>query len=229
MQLKLNIDPKTKLYILLALYVGSLYGSNLLGGKLMPVGFGQRGLTVSIVMLPFLFLITDIVGEVYGRGEAKRFVNIGFFSLIVLFLWQLFSIAVPAAVPTPWYIEFNKAYDIIFGLSLTFTIASLIAYIIGQHIDVFIYQTLKRIHGTRLLWLRNNISTAIGQFVDASMWTYIAFIPKLADGTYTFITLFSIVVLPYWFSRFLLGLLHTPLCYLGVWWLRGKKSAKSPS
>lgn len=217
------MDRKNKLYLLLGLYVGSLYASNLLGGKLMPIGFGDRGLTVSIVMIPFLFLITDIVGEVHGKKEARRFVNVGLITLTVLFIWQLFSTAVPGAVPSPWYNEYNAAYSTVFGLSITFTIASLIAYLVGQHIDVHVYHMIKKAFGKKRLWLRNNVSTAVGQFVDASMWTYLAFAPLLFDGTYNILSLFSIVVLPYWLSRCVLGFLHTPLCYVGVRWLRGGK------
>ena len=228
MKLFRAMDSTTKIYILLGLYVGSLYASNLLGGKLMPIGFGSRGLTVSIIMLPFLFLITDIVGEVYGRKEANRFVYVGFFSLVVLFLWQLFSIAVPGAVPTPWYNTFNEAYGVVFGLSLTFTIASLIAYITGQYIDVMVYQAMRRGNPNRLMWLRNNVSTAVGQFVDAALWTLIAFAPKISDGSFTLLTIFSIIIIPYWLSRCVLAALQTPLCYVGVWWLRcGAKPGKA--
>jgi queuosine precursor transporter len=215
-----EMDRQTKLYVLLGLYIGALYASNLLGGKLMPIGFGGRGLTVSIIMLPFLFLITDIVGEVYGRKEAKRFVNVGLISLVILIVWQIFAVNVPGAVPTPWYNEYNSAYKTIFGLSITFTVASLIAYIIGQHIDVWTYFFIKKLTGKRQLWLRNNLSTAVGQLIDASLWTLIAFSPKLLDGTYTFFTIYAIVIIPYWLSRILMAALQTPLCYLGVWWLK---------
>ena len=215
------MDKQTKLSILLALYVGSLYASNLLGGKLMPFYlFGPRGLSVGIMMLPFLFLITDIVGEVYGKKEAKRFVTAGFISLIVLLAWQLFSISVPAAVPTAWYEIFNPAYQTVFGLSLTFTIASIIAFVIGQHIDVNVYHFVKKLMHNRSLWIRNNISTAIAQFTDAFIWTTIAFIPRMIAGTYTMASLFSIVIIPYYLARLVMGIFHTPLCYLGVWWLK---------
>jgi uncharacterized PurR-regulated membrane protein YhhQ (DUF165 family) len=65
----------------------------------MPVGFGDRGLTVSIIMFPFLFLITDIVGEVMGRKKAGEFVKIGLISLALVLLFQLFALSVPAAIP----------------------------------------------------------------------------------------------------------------------------------
>jgi queuosine precursor transporter len=217
------MEKQTKLYVLLGLYVGSLYASNLLGGKLMPFYlFGPRGLSVGIMMLPFLFLITDIVGEVYGKKEAKKFVTVGLVSLLVLLAWQFFSISVPAAVPSEWYNAFNPAYQTVFGLSLTFTIASIIAFIIGQHIDVAIYHFIKKLMHKRSLWIRNNISTAIAQFMDAFIWTTIAFIPRMMAGTYTLASLFTIVIIPYYLARLVMGIFHTPLCYLGVWWLNKK-------
>lgn len=217
----MKFDPKTKLYILLALYIGSIYGSNLLGGKLMPLGFGSRGLTVAIVMLPFLFLVTDIVGEVYGKKEARRFVTIGFFSTILLLAWQLFSISVPSFAPSEWYTTtYYPAYSTIFNLSLTFTIASLIAYLISNHLDVTIYQAMKKLNPNRLIWLRNNISTTIGQLVDASIWYLIAFSPQLLNGNIPVQIMIFKMIIPYWFARFIIGILHTPLCYLGVWWLK---------
>jgi hypothetical protein len=227
MGFKFELDKTTKLYILLALYVGSIYGSNLLGGKLMPLGFGKRGLTVSIIMLPFLFLVTDIVGEVYGKKEARRFVNIGFFSALLLLLWQIFSISMPAFSPSEWYKStYYPAYNTIFGLSLTFTIASLIAYMVSNHIDVTIYQAMKKISPKKLIWLRNNVSTIIGQLVDATLWYLIAFSPQLFSKTIPFNTMIFAMIIPYWFARVILGIVQTPLCYLGVWWLRGKRARK---
>ena len=115
-----TFDKESKLYLLLGLYVGALYAANLLGGKLMPIGFGDRGLSVSIVTFPFLFLITDIVGEVYGKKKAQQFVQIGLITLVVLLIWQIFSVSVPFASPNPWYEEiFNPAYPTIFELSIT--------------------------------------------------------------------------------------------------------------
>jgi hypothetical protein len=217
----LKLDKKTKLYVLFALYVGSIYGANLLGGKLMPIGFGSRGLTVSIIMLPFLFLVTDVVGEVYGRKEARRFVNIGFFSAVLLLFWQLFSISVPSFSPSEWYSStYYPAYSTVFGLSLTFTIASLVAYMVSNHIDVTIYQAMRKVSPKRLIWLRNNVSTAVGQLIDATLWYLIAFSPQLFGGAIPLDAMVFNMILPYWFARLVLGVFHTPLCYLGVWWLR---------
>lgn len=213
-------SKETKLMVLLGLYISALCASNLLGGKLMPIGLGGRGLTVSIIMFPFLFLITDIVGEVYGRAKAKQFVNIGLLTLAVLLAWQLFAVTIPGAVPVDWYENYNAAYSTIFSLSITFTIASIMAFFFGQYVDVFIYHAMRKIHKGKLIWLRNNVSTIIAQFVDSTIWVFIAFFPTLIEGTFTPISLFTIVVLPYWGAKVIIAMIDTPLIYLGVRWLK---------
>jgi len=219
--MNLTLDKETKLYLLLGLYVGALYAANLLGGKLLPIGFSNRGLSVSIVTFPFLFLITDIVGEVYGKKQARKFVTVGLLSLIVLLIWQLFSVAAPAAAPLEWYeTTFNPAYNVIFELSISFTIASILAFFFGQWVDVWTYHIFKKKHQGKRMWIRNNVSTIVGQFVDTNIWVFIAFIPLLLDGVYDPFTLFSVVVLPYWLAKVVFAFLDTPLCYLGVRWLR---------
>lgn len=216
----MKLDKQTKINILLGLYVLALAASNLLGGKLMPIGFGGRGLTVSIVMFPFLFLITDIVGEVEGKKKAAQFVKVGLISLIVLLLFQFFSLSVPGAVPNDWYNTFNDAYKTVFSLSLTFTIASIAAFFFGQYVDVFVYHFIKKKQKGKMMWVRNNVSTIIGQFVDTSLWTLIAFSPKLFDGTFTIISIYSIIIIPYWLAKVIVAILDTPLIYLGVRYLK---------
>ena len=223
--MKFSMDKEMKLYLLLGFYVGALYAANLLGGKLMPIGFGDRGLSVSIVTFPFLFLITDIVGEVYGKPKAQRFVQIGLIALVVLLIWQIFSVAVPAATPNPWYEDvFNPAYPVIFELSISFTIASILAFFFGQYVDVFTYHLIKKKQKGKMMWVRNNVSTIVGQFIDTNLWVFIAFSPKLLDGSFEALTLFSVVVIPYWLAKVVFAVLDTPLCYIGVRWLRGPQT-----
>ena len=223
---KIKMDKESKLFLLLGLYVGALYAANLIGGKLMPIGFGERGLSVSIVTFPFMFLITDIVGEVYGKKKAQKFVQVGLLALIILLIWQIFSVSVPAAAPNPWYeTTFNPAYPVIFSLSISFTIASILAFFFGQYVDVFTYHFIKKKQKGKKMWLRNNVSTIVGQFIDTNIWVFIAFLPNLFAGTMEAMLLFSSIVIPYWLAKVVFAFLDTPLLYLGVRWLRGKQPA----
>lgn len=215
-----KMKQEQKLNLLIGLYVGALFASNLLGGKLMPIGFGDRGLTVSIIMFPLLFLITDVVGEVYGRKKANEFVKIGLISLLFLLAWQLFAISVPGAVPNEWYATFNESYRNVFGLTISFTIASIIAFLFGQYTDVLIFHVMKKFQKGKMMWLRNNVSTFFGQFIDSSVWAFIAFFPLLLNGTFTFFSLYGIVIIPYWLAKVIVAMIDTPLAYLGVKWLK---------
>ncbi|MBL7054400.1 queuosine precursor transporter, partial [Candidatus Woesearchaeota archaeon] len=143
----------------------------------------------------------------------------GLIALIVVLLWQVFSLAVPGAVPNEWYTTFNSAYKTVFGLSVSFTIASILAFFFGQYVDVAIYHTFRKKYKGRLIWLRNNVSTMVGQFVDSSIWVLIAFSPKLFDGTFTIFSIYSVIIIPYWLAKVVVAILDTPLIYAGKRWL----------
>ena len=87
----------TKLYrkrdFLFALFVSSMVMVNTLGTKIISI-VGIR-VSVGIFFVPVLFLVTDIIGEVFGRAEASRFVNMATIMLVVLFVMMGICIAVP--------------------------------------------------------------------------------------------------------------------------------------
>lgn len=218
--IKLKMKKDEKLYLLLGLYIGALYAANLLGAKLIPLGFGGRGISVSIIMFPFLFLITDIVGEVYGKKKAESFVKIGLLSLLVLLIWQLVAVSIPGAIPNPWYESFNAAYSTVFSMTIGFTIASIVAFFLGQKVDLFVFHFFKNKWKGKKLWLRNNMSTIIAQFIDTSVFMIIAFFPRLLDGSFGFFSMYSKMIIPYWLAKIIVAGLDTPLCYVGVKWLK---------
>src|SRR4029079_16358323 len=84
-----------KILICLTLYITSLFAANTLGIKLMPFLFGTH-LSVAVFSFPIVFIMTDVIGEVYGKKMAKNFVIAGLVS-IVLFLFYSFLSAL-----TPW-------------------------------------------------------------------------------------------------------------------------------
>ena len=84
----------TKIGIALAIYLTSLVAANTLGLKLMPFLFGSL-LSVAVFSFPFVFLMTDIVGEVYGKSVARMFVLAGFVTTALFILFSVISLAVP--------------------------------------------------------------------------------------------------------------------------------------
>ncbi|MEI8230717.1 MAG: queuosine precursor transporter [Candidatus Peregrinibacteria bacterium] len=195
----------------LMLYITALTASNTLGIKLMPFLFGTH-LSAAIFVFPVVFIMTDVIGEVYGKATARMFVATGFGSLIFFLAANVLSNIMPVSPD----FTMAAAYSQIFGLSVRFTIASLAAYIIGEYQDVFSFFFLKARFGSRYFWLRSNLSNLWGQLIDTAVWSTIAF-----AGVYPVRTIVMIGI-PWWLFKFGMGVAYTPLSYLGIWLLRRK-------
>jgi len=183
----------------------------------MPFIFDTH-LSAAIFAFPIVFLMTDVIGEVYGKIMARKFVLMGFTSLVIFLFFNLIANLLPAS---PDFYQ-KEAYNQIFGLSLRFTIASLAAYIIGEYQDVFSFFFLKAKLGGKLFWLRSFFSNLWGQFLDSAIWFAIAFY-----GIYPFKTI-VLIMIPWWLFKVAMGLAYTPLSYLGIYWLRGKNNDQIP-
>ena len=197
---------------LFALFIASMVIVNVLGTKITTIA-GVR-VSVGIFFMPLLFLITDIVGEVYGRKEATLFVNYGTVMLVFLFLMMNLCIAVKPN--ESWHLQ--PEYKAVFGSSLRMTLASLISFVISQHVDVFLFDFWKKVTKGKHLWIRNNASTITSQLFDTILFDFIAF--WHINETYTAGFLFTIII-PYWLFKVVFALLDTPFCYWGVRWLSG--------
>jgi len=202
-----------KLQILYAIFIGLLVGVNLLGGKITTL-FGIS-VSVGIFITPLLFLITDIVEEVHGRKTVNYFIIGGCISLFLVLLYTLFFVNLS---PNERYL-YNEEYKIIFGSSVRMIIASIISFFISQTHDALSFDYLKKKTNGKALWLRNNISTIISQFIDTSIFMMIAFYKLTPKFTLSFIIE---LIIPYYLFKVLFAFLDTPFVYLGVKWLKIK-------
>src|SRR3990167_8096885 len=95
-----NLWP-TRLLVALAIYITSLIAANTLGIKLMPFLFGTH-LSVAVFSFPVVFLMTDVIGEVYGKHIAKMFVWAGLVSTALFIAYTIASLAAPWADAAHW-------------------------------------------------------------------------------------------------------------------------------
>ena len=170
-------------------------------------GFEQ---TLGNVLFASTFLITDILSENEGKKEANKAVNIGIFAAVFMVamtqIWLLFT---PSA--SDWAFPSVKT---LFSVTPRLLAASLLALIISQKLDVFLYhkwwELTERISGDKkaFLWLRNNGSTLVSQIVNTLVFNLVAF-----AGIYNTSTLISIVVSSY-LIYFFTSLLDTPFVYI---------------
>jgi queuosine precursor transporter len=156
-----------RIYLILgALFIASLIVSNLIFQKFFFwdfFGLYTFELSVGILPYPITFLITDIISEIYGKRKANAIVTAGifasFFSLVIVYVAD----AVPA---TEWSPIDDKLFTDVFGATAIAVLASMMAYLLAQYIDIQLFHFWKRLTKGRHLWLRNNCSTFLSQFVD---------------------------------------------------------------
>jgi len=188
-----------------ALFVGLLIISNIISVKLFNLG-SLAILPAAAIVYVFTYPITDIIGEVYGKDAARKTVNAGFLTQLIVSIFVFISIQLP---PAPFF-EFQNQFEIILGGSFRVMIASLTAYFISQNLDVVIFHKLKDKHGSKKLWLRNNTSTMLSQLIDTIVFITIAFY-----GVMPISALIGLVITQYVF-KFLVSIIDTPFVYLLV-------------
>jgi uncharacterized integral membrane protein (TIGR00697 family) len=210
----LKLEAEQKVQILLGVFIGAIVTANLMGTKI--ADFGLFAASVGIFMYPITFLVTDIVADVYGKKKVKGFIVAGFLVNVMLFLMIMLSVWLP---PASRYAS-NEAFLEVFNPSLRIVAASLVAFLIAQIHDVMSFEFMKKKTGGRFLWLRNNASTIVSQFIDTTIFMFIAFYMVAPKFTADFIFM---LIIPYWLVKVLVALLDTPFVYLGVWWLKGKR------
>lgn len=206
-----------KLDILLALYITSLIAAELLGSKIITL-LGAN-ISVGIIAFPITFLINDIVTEIAGKERARHFVRTGLGMLVLLFGLVLLARALP---PASFY-SHNDAYDTVFANSLRVILASLSAFIVSELLDIAIFSNIRK-RLKKFFWLRVNVSNIISQFIDTTIFMFIAF--YMVTSAYNLDKMVALI-LPYWGLKILFSFVQTPLAYLGVYWLRRGEKEKT--
>ena len=201
-----------KLLLALTIYLTSLFAANTLGLKIMPFIFDSH-LSVAIFSFHFVFLATDVIGEVYGKRIAKMFVLAGFISILIFIAYSFISLAMPWSPDGEWA---KEGYNQIFGISARISFASLMAFIVAEYQDVLSFFFFREKLGIKTFWLRSLFSNIWSQLLDSVIFMVIAF-----AGIYSTETLISIII-TWWLYKVAMGALYTPLSYAGIYLLKDK-------
>jgi len=165
--------------ILAGLFLGSMTMLNILGvSRFLDMSVTVFGveipllLAVGVLPYPITFLCTDFISELYGRKRASFvvWIGLGLNLWVVAFLWLGGALPPTPSLDPITGLPPTDAYDFPFYrirmLTMGAVVASMIAYLAAQMCDVFLFHFWKRLTRGRHLWLRNNGSTVVSQFVD---------------------------------------------------------------
>ena len=180
-------------------------------------------LTAGVIIWPVVFLTTDVINEYFGKRGVKRISYIAVASIayafIVIYIITLlppagFWLEVNQADPDGNQFNIDYAFRIIFRQGLGIIVGSLVAFLLGQLLDVFIFQRLRKLTGQKMIWLRATGSTLVSQFIDSFVVLFIAFYFLAPEGSrWSMPQVLSVGVINYIY-KFGVAILLTPVIYL---------------
>lgn len=208
-----DVSGMNPYYILLGVFISCLVIAQFLATKLTYIQlphFGRVIFPAGVLAYALTYLCTDVISEVWGRHRATATVIVGFIaSLIALIL-----VWIAIHLPTLGGGEEPGSFDEIANKIIRVIVASMSAYLISQFNDVWLFHTLKRITRGKALWMRNLVSTSVSQFIDSSVFIFLAFYGDMGLGV-----IWSLIIGQF-AIKFLIAVLDTPLVYLFVWLIR---------
>ncbi|HXH18439.1 MAG TPA: queuosine precursor transporter [Chitinophagales bacterium] len=185
-------------------------------------------LTAGVLLWPFVFILTDVINEYYGRRGVRllSFLAAG----LISYSFLMFYMGIHTA-PAEWWpqshigsqlsaeqqeairskvSDYNFAYRLVFGQGLWIIIGSLTAFLIGQLVDVTVFHRVKRLTGEKSIWLRATGSTLVSQFIDSFVVLLIAFY----IGAEWDLRLVLAIGVKNYIYKFVMAIVLTPLIYL---------------
>lgn len=216
-----------RIYLFLgALFITSLVVSNLIFQKFFywyPFDikiFGANLFEISVGILPYpiTFLITDLISEIYGKKRANDIVIAGIFASLFSVILILVADYVPALSNSPIN---DSTFTNVFSKTIVAVGSSMLAYLFAQFIDIKIYHFWKKTTKGKHLWLRNNFSTWLSQFIDTfSIITLLCYFKVLPWDSFT-----GLLISGFLF-KVLIAFFDTPFLYLGVYLFRKRFNLK---
>ena len=176
-------------------------------------------LTAGVIIWPVVFLTTDVINEYFGEEGVKKisFLTAGFIAYMFIVIFLVTNLS-----PAAFWLDLNNvdyagnsfnidfAFRKIFRQGLGIIIGSLVAFLIAQLLDVFIFQRLRGLTGHKMVWLRATGSTLISQFIDSFVVLGIAF---YVFGNWNMEQIISVGIMNYIY-KFAVAVILTPLIYL---------------
>jgi len=176
-------------------------------------------LTAGAVIWPVVFITTDLINEYFGKKGVRKisFLTAALITYVFVVISLVTALApadfwleVNASMPDGSSFDINYAFNTIFRQGLGIIFGSLTAFLLGQLIDVYVFQKLRAVTGPKMIWLRATGSTLVSQFIDSFVVLGIAF---YVFGNWSISQIAAVGLINYVY-KFTVAMALTPLLYL---------------
>ena len=190
--------------------------------KIIPF-YEPSPIALGTILFASTFLCTDILSEYYGKEKARKNVLIGFCSFFLMTILMLVTIGIQPA-EDEWVSMVQESLAILFTPMTSIFVASMIAYLISQYFDIWFFSYLKEISSNKLLWLRNNVSTAVSSLIDNTIFSIFAWI-ILNPNPFPLSDVIMTFILGVYLLRVFIAILDTPFIYLAKYFIPEEKNS----
>jgi hypothetical protein len=180
--------------------------------------FGETNsfsMTAGVILWPFVFIMTDIINEYFGKEGVRKLSYLTVIMLIYSFVMVRVAMGLIGADfwigsgSNKGIADMSSAYNSVFGAGLMIIIGSLVAFLVGQMVDAFIFTKIKDKTNNKFIWLRATGSTVVSQFIDSYVVLIIAF---YIGGTFSFKQVMAIGTINYIY-KLTMSIVLLPLLY----------------
>jgi uncharacterized integral membrane protein (TIGR00697 family) len=181
-------------------------------------------LTAGVIIWPLVFVTTDLINEYFGTEGVKKISWLAAFFIAYSFLifWAVtylppadFWLEIHQKDDAGNYFNINFAFATIFLQGLGIIIGSITAFLVGQLIDAYTFQAIKKITGSQKIWLRATGSTLVSQLIDSVVVLFVAF---YIFGKWSLEQVISVSIINYIY-KFVVAIALTPLLYVAHAWI----------
>jgi uncharacterized integral membrane protein (TIGR00697 family) len=233
MALAILKDKGTKIFVVMAaFFVANALIAECIGGKLfslerllgIPIKpfslLGEKDLTYTltcgVLLWPLEFIMTDVVNEYFGPKAVRRISYIAVGLISYAFIMFYIAIHVPAdqsfwqgSMASEGVPDMQAGFNAVFGQGMWIIAGSLVAFLVSQLVDVWVFHKIKKITGGKKVWLRATGSTIISQLIDSYIVLFIAF--SLGKG-WSYQRVLAIGLVNYSYKA-VMAIVLTPLIY----------------
>ncbi|MBY0311782.1 MAG: queuosine precursor transporter [Phycisphaerales bacterium] len=223
-----QFDARTLLYLWISgVFVTCLLLANILGVKLFRFELNAFGSqipiehTVGMLTFPVTFVLTDLLNEYYGKRAARRATYVAFAMGVLAFILIMVARKAPILTGIPGTAT-QESFENIFGAAALMYVASMVAFLLGSLLDIFLFGFFKRLTGGKMVWLRATGSTVVSQLFDSFVITFVFFVvlQRVTGGEPASFLFVVKTALTGYVLKFVISVVLTPVIYLGRWMIR---------
>ena len=177
--------------------------------------FYNMDMTAGVLLWPFVFILTDVINEYYGPKGVRKLSYIAVFMLVYSFIMVRIAMGLKGADFWQFSAQnlgidsMTNAFNSVFGQGLMIILGSLVAFLIGQLVDAFVFAQIKKKSQNKFIWLRATGSTVVSQFIDSYVVLVVAF---YLGGNYSLKWVLQVGTINYLYKLFM-AIVLLPLLY----------------